>query len=78
VGAAFEFPLLIVLLVYLGMVTVAKLRSWWRHALVVVFVVSAVVTPTPDPVTQSMLAIPLYALYWIAIIVASRVEKRQP
>ncbi len=77
VGAAFEFPMLIVLLVYMGMVTVAKLRSWWRHALVAIFIISAVVTPTPDPVTQSMLAIPLYALYWIAILVASRVEKRK-
>lgn len=77
VGAAFEFPLLIVLLVYLGLVTVAKLRSWWRHALVVIFIISAIVTPTPDPVTQTMLALPLYALYWIAIIVASRVEKRE-
>jgi sec-independent protein translocase protein TatC len=77
VGAAFEFPLLIVLLVYLGMVTVAKLRGWWRHALVVIFIISAIVTPTPDPVTQTMLAVPLYALYWIAILVASRVEKRK-
>lgn len=76
VGAAFEFPLLIVLLVYMGLVTVGKLRSWWRHALVIVFVIAALVTPTPDPVTQSMLAIPLYALYWLAILISSRVEKR--
>ncbi|HEY0943873.1 MAG TPA: twin-arginine translocase subunit TatC [Opitutaceae bacterium] len=75
VGAAFEFPLLIVLLVYLGFLTTARLRGWWRHALVVVFIVAAIVTPTPDPVTQSALAIPLYGLYWIAILVASRVEK---
>ena len=71
------WPLLIVLLVYLGMVSVAKLRSWWRHALVVIFIISAIVTPTPDPVTQTMLAVPLYALYWLAILVASRVEKRK-
>ncbi len=76
VGAAFEFPLLIVLLIYMGLVTVAKLRSWWRHALVIVFVIAALVTPTPDPVTQTMLALPLYALYWLAIIIGSRVEKR--
>lgn len=77
VGAAFEFPLLIVLLVYLGLVTVERLRGWWRHALVVVFVISAIVTPTPDPVTQTFLAMPLYSLYWLAIAVASRVEKRR-
>ncbi len=75
VGAAFEFPLLIVLLVFLGLVTTKKLRGWWRHALLVAFIVAAVVTPTPDPVTQTSLALPLYALYWIAILVASRIEK---
>lgn len=76
VGGAFEFPLLIVLLAYLGLVTSAKLRSWWRHALVVCFVVAAFVTPTPDPINQSILAISLYILYWISVVAAKRVENR--
>ena len=77
VGAAFEFPLLIVLLVYLGMVSVAKLRSWWRHALVVIFIISAIVTPTPDPVTQTMLAVPLYALYCLTTAHSQTALQRQ-
>jgi sec-independent protein translocase protein TatC len=77
VGAAFEFPLLIVILVYLGLVTSEQLRGWWRHALIVSFVVAAFVTPTPDPINQSILAISLYLLYWVAIVAAKRVEKRQ-
>ncbi len=77
VGAAFEFPLIIVLLVHLGLVTSEKLRSWWRHSLILCFVVAAIVTPTPDPINQSVLAGSLYALYWIAIVAAVRVEKRQ-
>lgn len=77
VGAAFEFPLLIVLMAYLGMVTSAKLRSWWRHALIVCFVVAAFVTPTPDPINQSILAISLYILYGISILAAKRVENRK-
>ncbi len=77
VGAAFEFPLLIVLLVHLGLVTSAKLRGWWRHSVILCFVVAAIVTPTPDPINQSVLALSLYALYWIAIVAAVRVEKRQ-
>lgn len=77
VGAAFEFPLLIVILVYLGLVTSEKLKSWWRHALIVSFVVAAFVTPTPDPINQSILAVSLYMLYWIAIVAAKRVEKKQ-
>src|SRR5690606_4212232 len=77
VGAAFEFPLVIVVLVHLGMLTSAKLRGWWRHSLVVCFVVAAIVTPTPDPINQSVLAMSLYFLYWISIIAATRVEKKQ-
>lgn len=77
VGAAFEFPLLIVLMVYMGMVTVETLRGWWRHALVGAFIIAAIVTPTPDPVTQTMLATPLYGLYWLAIFAATHVTKRQ-
>ncbi len=76
VGAAFEFPLVIVVLAYLGLVTSAKLRSWWRHSLVACFIVAAFVTPTPDPINQSVLAGSLYFLYWVAIFAASRVEKR--
>jgi len=77
VGAAFEFPLLIVIMVYLGLVTSEKLRNWWRHALIVSFIVAAFVTPTPDPINQSILAISLYSLYWVSIVAAKRVEKRQ-
>ena len=77
VGAAFEFPLLIVLLAYLGLVTSDKLRGWWRHALLVCFVVAAIVTPTPDPINQSILALSLYVLYGVSILGARQVEKRR-
>lgn len=77
VGAAFEFPLLIVIMVHLGLVTSEKLRGWWRHALIVAFVVAALVTPTPDPINQSILALSLYLLYWVSIAAAKRVEKNR-
>jgi sec-independent protein translocase protein TatC len=77
VGAAFEFPLLIVLAVYLGFLTVATLRKYRRHAIVAIFIIAAVVTPTPDPVTQLMMAIPLYVLFELAIIAGARVERRK-
>ena len=77
VGASFEFPLVIVLLVWLGLVTTAFLRKYRRHAFVLVFIIAAIVTPTPDPFTQTIFAIPLYVLYEIAIIASSRVEKRK-
>jgi sec-independent protein translocase protein TatC len=77
VGASFEFPLLIVLLVWLGVMTTAFLRKYRRHAIVVIFIIAAIVTPTPDPFTQTMFAGPLYVLYEIAIIASSRIEKRK-
>jgi sec-independent protein translocase protein TatC len=76
-GAVFEFPLVIVLLVWLGVLTTEFLRKYRRHAIVLIFVIAAVVTPTPDPVTQSIFAAPLYALFEISILVSSRVEKRK-
>ncbi len=76
-GAVFEFPLVIVLLVWLGIITTAFLRKYRRHAIVVIFVIAAIVTPTPDPVTQTIFAAPLYALFEISILVSSRVEKRK-
>lgn len=77
VGASFEFPLVIVLLVWMGVMTTAFLRKYRRHAIVVIFVIAAIVTPTPDPIVQTFFAAPLYALYEIAIIVSARVEKKR-
>ena len=77
VGLAFEFPLLIVLAVHLGLLQVSTLRRYRRHAIVAIFVIAAVVTPTPDPFTQSMFAAPLYVLFEIALLVGARVERRK-
>lgn len=77
VGAAFEFPLLIVLAVYIGMLKVATLRKFRRHAIVVIFIIAAVVTPTPDPFTQTMMAAPLYVLFELAIIAGAYVERKK-
>lgn len=77
VGASFEFPLVIVLLVWLGLVTTAFLRKYRRHAIVVIFIVAAIVTPTPDPFVQTMFAAPLYLLFEVSIFASARVEKRK-
>lgn len=76
-GAAFEFPLLIVLAVYLGFIEVATLRKYRRHAIVVIFVLAAIITPTPDPLNQGLFAVPLIVLYEIAILVASQLKRRR-
>jgi sec-independent protein translocase protein TatC len=76
-GAAFEFPLLIVLAVYMGFVEVATLRKYRRHAYVVIFIIAAVITPTPDPINQSLFALPLIVLYEVAIFVAASLKHRR-
>ena len=75
VGASFEFPILIVLAVSLGILQTSSLRKYRRHALVVILIIAAFVTPTTDPLTLGIFAGPLYFLYEIAIIVGSRIEK---
>lgn len=77
VGAAFEFPLLIVLLVYLGILKVETLRKYRRHSIVAIFIVAAIVTPTPDPVTQTLFAAPLYVLFELSILVSARIERNR-
>ena len=75
-GAAFEFPLLIVLAVYMGLIEVKTLRTYRRHAVVVMFVIAAVVTPTPDPLNQCLFALPLIVLYELSIWVSAFIGRR--
>lgn len=77
VGAAFEFPLLIVMAIFFGLLRVQTLRKYRRHSIVGIFFLAAVVTPTPDPFTQCMFAAPLYVLFELAIIVGARVQARR-
>ena len=76
-GAAFEFPLLVVLAVYMNLVEVATLRKYRRHAIVAMFIIAAVVTPTTDPLNVTLFAVPLIVLYEIAIWVAAMVGQRR-
>lgn len=75
-GAIFEMPVLSWALSRLGIVTPKLLTTYRRHAVVVLLIVAAIVTPTPDPVNQLMMAGPLYVLYEVSIFV-SRIAVRQ-
>jgi len=63
-GAAFEFPLLIVMMNMVGMVTGRRLLGWWRPAIFLMFLFGAIVTPTPDPFSMSILAGCMAVLYF--------------
>lgn len=69
-GLVFEMPLVMVLLTKLGVVTWKKLLSWWRYALVIILILAAIITPTPDPVNMAIVAGPMLLLYGLGIFLA--------
>jgi sec-independent protein translocase protein TatC len=73
-GVTFEVPVAVVILVRMGMVSVAKLRDIRPYVIVGAFVIGAIFTP-PDMVSQVMLAVPLWLLYELGIFVAQWVGK---
>jgi len=75
-GAVFETPILIFFLARLGIVTPHFLLQKSKYAIVLSFIIAAIVTPTPDMVTQSFLAVPMIALYFLGVGVAFIFGKR--
>ena len=71
IGLAFEMPLVIMFLAKLGFVKASQLIKYWRHAVVVMAIVAAVVTPTIDPINMSLVMLPLGGLYVISIVLAT-------
>jgi len=74
-GVVFELPIVILLLARLGLISPEFLRSKRRHAIIVIFIISMVVTP-PDPGSMILVAVPIVFLYelsvWVAYVVARR------
>lgn len=77
VGISFELPMVLAIAAKLGLVRAKQLLKFWRYAIVIVFVIAAIVTPTPDPLTQSLVAGPLLVLYFLGILFAFLVQPRK-
>jgi sec-independent protein translocase protein TatC len=72
-GIAFELPIFILFLALLGLVTDASLKAFFKYAVLIIFVVAALLTP-PDIITQLLMAGPLVLLYGVSILIASIVN----
>ena len=77
VGLSFEMPMVLALLAKLGVVRAKQLIGFWRYAIIIIFILAAVVTPTPDPITQSFVAGPLVGLYVVGILFAWLVQPKR-
>ena len=76
-GIAFEMPVIVFFLSLIGIVTPKLLIKGRRYAIVCAFIVGAIITPTFDPVNQSIVALPLIVLYEAGILLARIGSKRK-
>lgn len=76
-GAIFETPVIILFLARLGIVNAKMLSSKRRHAIVVAFILAALITPTIDPINQGLVALPLIVLYEMSIWLAKLVQPKE-
>ena len=76
-GAAFELPVIVLVLVRLGVLSVALLRRTRAYAFLLIFVAAAFLAPTPDAVSMAMMGAPMYLLYEICVFVAWLMERKR-
>jgi sec-independent protein translocase protein TatC len=76
-GVVFELPIVVYFLSKIGLLTPKFMRTYRRHAIVVILVIAAVITPTSDATTLVMVAMPLYVLYEISILVSAYVMREK-
>jgi sec-independent protein translocase protein TatC len=77
-GLIFEVPLAITLMAKLGWVDAPFLRRYRKWALLGAFIIAAILTPTPDPFNQCLMALPMYVFYEVGIISAGFFNKKKP
>ncbi len=75
-GLVFELPIVVYFLTRLGIFTPKFMRKYRRHAVVIILILSAVITPSPDWISQLIVFTPLYLLYEISIFVSAYVVKK--
>ncbi|MEP0986418.1 twin-arginine translocase subunit TatC [Ekhidna sp.] len=75
-GMLFQLPVIVYFLTKAGIVSSSLMKSYRKHAIIVILILGAIVTP-PDPFSQVLIALPLMMLYQMSILIAKRIEKRE-
>lgn len=75
-GFAFNVPVILTLFAYLGIISSKMLMHYQRHVILVAFIIAGVITPTPDVITQTLLAVPLILLYEASIVIIKLILRK--
>lgn len=76
-GIIFELPVIIYILSIFGVMTPKFMRSSRRYAIVIILIIAAIVTPTPDIITMMVVAFPLYLLFELSIYISAYIERKK-
>lgn len=74
-GLSFEIPLVGYIFGRLGVITAGNLAKQWRVAVIVIAIIAAVVTPTPDPVNMAIMMVPLFLLFWLSVLMVGLAQR---
>jgi sec-independent protein translocase protein TatC len=77
IGVLFQMPLLVMLLAKIGILKAKFLRKYRRHAFVIIVIAAAIITPSTDPFSLTIVTIPLYLLFEASVVLASRINRDQ-
>jgi sec-independent protein translocase protein TatC len=76
-GLMFQLPMIVWVLTKIGILTPAFMRNFRKHSIIVILIISALITPSPDVFSQMLVAIPLYGLYEISILISDYEIRKQ-
>lgn len=76
-GSVFELPMISFILTKIGLINPKTLGKYRRHAIIFILILAAVLTPTPDPISQLIFAAPIFILYEISIFISFLAIKRK-
>jgi sec-independent protein translocase protein TatC len=76
-GISFELPVLAFVLAKIGIISAKFLKFYRKYAYIIILVVAAILTPSPDWISQAIVALPLVLLYEISIILVKRIDKEK-